>query len=52
MDDYQTWSARCAKAGTSYIIPTLWRGEPVLRVCIVHPHTTLAELAAVLDDLV
>jgi glutamate/tyrosine decarboxylase-like PLP-dependent enzyme len=52
MDDYQTWSARCAKAGTSYIIPTLWRGEPVLRVCIVHPHTTLAALAAVLDDLV
>ena len=29
-----------------------FRGHPILRICLVHPHTTTAQLQEVIDSLV
>ncbi len=51
LDDYSAWSKRRAKEGVVLIVPTFWRGDPVMRVCIVNPRTDPAALDAVLDDM-
>lgn len=50
-DQYLEWSQRRARDGSWLVVPTTWRGEPCLRVCLVHPHTTIQSLAGLLDDL-
>ena len=50
-DDYLAWSRLRGREGRWLVVPTSWRGEPCLRVCIVHPRTDPAALAAILDDL-
>ena len=50
-DDYARWSTRHAKAGTWLVLPTRWQGEPVLRLCFVHPRTQRSDVERVLDDL-
>ena len=50
-EQYLEWSQRRARDGSWLVVPTTWRGEPCLRVCLVHPHTTLEALAGLLDDL-
>ncbi len=50
-DQYLEWSQRRARDGSWLVVPTTWRGEPCLRVCLVHPHTTVEALAGLLDDL-
>lgn len=49
--DYHAWSTTRARAGIALLVPTKWRGETCMRVCIVHPHTTAAALAHLLDDM-
>lgn len=48
---YAAWSQRRAREGRFLVVPTRWRGEACLRVCVVHPRTGSADLRAVLDDL-
>jgi len=49
--DYQRWSDDQLRRGDSFVTPTSWRGETVLRWCLVNPVTTVADLAANLDSL-
>ena len=48
---YLEWSHRRARDGSWLVVPTSWQGEPCLRVCLVHPKTTVEALTAILDDL-
>ena len=49
--DYHEWSQRQIEAGNSFVVPTTWAGETVLRFCIVNPATTPTDIAAILDTL-
>ena len=51
-EQYAEWSKRRAGEGRYLVVPTSWRGEPCLRICIVHPLTELGEIVGILDDLV
>ncbi len=48
---YLAWSRERAREGRWLVVPTSWQGEACLRVCLVNPRTTVAELTAILDDL-
>ncbi|MFG2000495.1 pyridoxal phosphate-dependent decarboxylase family protein [Spirillospora sp. NPDC048911] len=39
-DDYEKWSARLLEDQIAFVLPTEWEGEPVARLCFVHPETT------------
>ncbi|KAB2343695.1 pyridoxal phosphate-dependent decarboxylase family protein [Actinomadura rudentiformis] len=39
-DDYEKWSARLLANQVAFVLPTSWDGEPVARLCFVHPETT------------
>ncbi len=38
--DYDSWSARLLADQIAFVLPTSWDGEPVARLCFVHPETT------------
>jgi glutamate/tyrosine decarboxylase-like PLP-dependent enzyme len=48
---YAEWSTRRAGEGRFLVVPTSWKGQPCLRICVVHPRTSLAEITTILDDL-
>jgi L-2,4-diaminobutyrate decarboxylase len=48
---YQAWSDAELAAGRSFVVPTTWRGETVLRFCIVNPCTTVDDIRAILATL-
>jgi glutamate/tyrosine decarboxylase-like PLP-dependent enzyme len=48
---YQAWSDDQLATQTSFVVPTSWRGEPVLRYCVVNPLTTVDDLAALIESL-
>ncbi len=50
-DDYHLWSTTRAHEGVALIVPTTWRSDICMRVCIVHPHTTLKMLTDLLADM-
>jgi glutamate/tyrosine decarboxylase-like PLP-dependent enzyme len=50
-EQYLGWSRRRAREGRWLVLPTSWQGEPCLRVCLVHPATTVESLVELLDDL-
>ena len=50
-EDLRRWSDEQLAAGSAFVTPTAWRGEPVLRICIVNPQTTADDIAAILDTL-
>jgi glutamate/tyrosine decarboxylase-like PLP-dependent enzyme len=50
-EQYHAWARSHGRAGDWLVLPTSWRGETVLRVCVVHPHTDPASLTEILDDL-
>ena len=49
--DYRRWSDAALARELTLTVPTTWRGETVLRFCIVNPRTTLDDLAEILDTL-
>jgi L-2,4-diaminobutyrate decarboxylase len=49
--DYQAWSDRVLAEGISLTVPSSWRGDPVMRFCIVNPRTTVADLELILDTM-
>ncbi len=50
-EQYQAWSDAELAAGRSFIVPTTWQHEVVLRFCIVNPRTTDDDIRAILDTL-
>ena len=50
-DDYRRWSLAMLRAGEAFAVPSAHGGEPVLRLCIVNPRTTVDDVAAILDSL-
>jgi len=48
---YQTWSDAELAAGRSFVVPTMWQGEMVLRFCIVNPRTTVEDISVILATL-
>jgi glutamate/tyrosine decarboxylase-like PLP-dependent enzyme len=50
-DDHAAWSTTRAREGVALVLPTSWRGEVALRVCVTNPRTELDALVALLDDL-
>lgn len=50
-DDYRRWSDDQLYSGESFVVPSSWNGETVLRFCIVNPRTTLDDIVAILDSL-
>jgi glutamate/tyrosine decarboxylase-like PLP-dependent enzyme len=50
-EQYQGWSDTELAAGRSFIVPTTWHGEVVLRLCIVNPRTTDDDIRSILDTL-
>ncbi len=50
-DQYAAWSDAQLDAGESFVVPTSWRGETVLRYCVVNPLTTVADIAEIIDSL-
>jgi L-2,4-diaminobutyrate decarboxylase len=49
--DYHAWSEQALADGTTFMVPTTWAGETVLRACFVNPRTTLDDVQLVLDSL-
>jgi glutamate/tyrosine decarboxylase-like PLP-dependent enzyme len=50
-EDYQRWSDQQLYSGESFIVPSSWNGETVLRFCIVNPRTRRQHLIEILDSL-
>lgn len=50
-EQYQRWSDDQLATGQSFVVPSSWRGETVLRICIVNPRTTPDDIRAVFDSL-
>ena len=48
---YQAWSDDQLAREQSFVTPTAWQGETVLRWCIVNPLTTLDDLGAIVASL-
>jgi glutamate/tyrosine decarboxylase-like PLP-dependent enzyme len=49
--DYQAWSDEQLRRGESFVTPSAWAGETVLRWCIVNPTTTVDDLAHIVASL-
>jgi len=49
--DYQRWSDQQLYSGESFVVPSSWNGETVLRFCIVNPRTRRQHLVEILDSL-
>ncbi len=50
-DEYHAWSERQLADQESFVVPTAWKGETVLRYCVVNPLTTVDDIAGILDSL-
>jgi L-2,4-diaminobutyrate decarboxylase len=49
--DYDRWAGELRAAGTAFVMPTTVDGEPVARLALVNPRTTLDDLRVVLDAM-
>ncbi len=50
-DDYQQWSARLLKDQVGFVVPTLWEGQPVGRLALLHPDTNLAMIEEIIGSM-
>ena len=48
---YQVWSDGELESGRSFVVPTSWQGETLLRLCIVNPLTSADDIASIVDSL-
>lgn len=49
--DYDEWSARLLATQVALVVPTTWEGEPVARLALLHPDTSLDVVREVLDSM-
>jgi glutamate/tyrosine decarboxylase-like PLP-dependent enzyme len=47
----EEWCERTLLRGAAFIVPTAWQGETCLRLCIVNPETTVADIETVVELL-
>lgn len=50
--EYETWSKAALKDQIGFVLPTMHKGEKVLRFCFVNPTTTTSDVSAILDSMV
>ena len=50
-DDYKRWSDQQLAQGDSFVTPTKYKDETVLRFCIVNPRTTVTHIEEILASL-
>ena len=50
-EDYVAWSDRMLQAGEAFVVPSSHGGEPMLRLCVVNPRTTVEDIGAIVDSL-
>jgi L-2,4-diaminobutyrate decarboxylase len=50
--DYGRWAAGLRESGTAFVLPTTHDGDPVARLALVNPRTTLADVEIVLDAMI
>ena len=50
-EQYYTWSRRLLESGIAFVVPSTHHGETVLRLAIVNPRSTEADVDIVLDAL-
>ena len=50
-DDYRQWSDQQLEQGDSFVTPTKYKDETVLRFCIVNPRTTVTHIEEILASL-
>ncbi|MEO6125581.1 MAG: aminotransferase class V-fold PLP-dependent enzyme [Ilumatobacteraceae bacterium] len=48
---YQAWSDQSLLDGVSFVVPTAWNNETVLRFCFVNPLTTIDQVAEILESM-
>jgi glutamate/tyrosine decarboxylase-like PLP-dependent enzyme len=48
---YETWSARLLTDQVGFATPTTWEGEPVGRIALLHPETTIEMIREMLDTM-
>ena len=46
-DDYEKWSARLLQDQVGFVMPTTWEDEPVGRLALLHPDTTVEMLGEI-----
>ncbi|MBA2495646.1 MAG: aspartate aminotransferase family protein, partial [Acidimicrobiia bacterium] len=49
--ELKAWSLAALDAGTGFVVPSKHAGEPILRLCVVNPRTTVDHVAALLAGL-
>ena len=49
--DYKAWSDRVLAEGLTLSVPTSWRGETLMRACLVNPRTTTDDLRLIVDSM-
>ena len=47
-EHYCDWSDQLLADQVGFVVPTVWRGETVLRLCITNPRTTIEDVRACL----
>lgn len=50
-EQYREWSDEQLADQHAFVVPTSWRGETVLRYCVVNPLTTIDDIASIVDSL-
>lgn len=50
-EDYVAWSDRMMAAGEAFVVPSSHGGEPMLRLCVVNPRTTIDDMRLIADSL-
>ena len=50
-EQYRAWSLDLLARGEGFVVPSAYRGEPVLRLCIVNTRSSAADVAAILDSM-
>jgi glutamate/tyrosine decarboxylase-like PLP-dependent enzyme len=48
---YSEWSERQLAEQRSFVVPSAWNGETVLRYCVVNPVTTVDDIADIIQSL-
>jgi L-2,4-diaminobutyrate decarboxylase len=50
-EDHQRWSLRLLESGQAFVVPSSHEGEPMIRLCIVNPNTTIDDVGMVIASL-
>ncbi len=48
---YSEWSERQLAEQRSFVVPSAWHGQTVLRYCVVNPLTTVDDIADIIQSL-